>query len=126
MAEISIIELIVYSVICYTGVIGLIISAFRSPGSSKEKGTISVIWLIPSLLASYMMASAGGIISTETVVISNIGYNVTDQTIISNSTTTHTGYIQLVQPVWVTLHYLLFVVLLIYIIWHMLNLLIKH
>jgi hypothetical protein len=125
MAEVSIIELIIYGIICYTGVVGLILSAFRQVPDERSQSGVRVIWLIPSLIASYMMANAGGQIDFTTKVVSEIGYNVTDSTIISNSTVTTIETMNLVQPVWVTLHFLLFIMLLIYVIWNIINMLTK-
>jgi hypothetical protein len=125
MAEVSIIELIVYGLIGYPAVIMLIVSSFRGIEATDDQAGIKAIWILPAIICMFMLASAGGLISMQTQTVNDIGYNVTDQSIITNSTTTHTTQINLVQPVWITLHYMFFVILLIYFIWNMLQLFTK-
>ncbi len=131
MADISILEFIVYGLICYTGMIMLIISAFRETPSSKSQSVVRVIWLIPSIICAFMLASAGQNIildqSTETVLSDYEVLNSVDGIVSLNSTTTSTSVnnYTLVQPVWITLHMLFFVVMLIYVFVNMLQLFVK-
>ena len=125
MAEVSIIELVVYALVGYTGVILLVSSAFRDAPATRSGSTIRAIWVLPSLFAVYMLASAGADIHMEDTVTVNTIKNL-------NSTETFTETIQknskvtLYQPVWVTLHILFFFMLLIYFIWNIIQLLVKH
>lgn len=127
MAEVSIIELIVYGIVGYTGIVLLIASAFKELPATKSQSAVRSIWLLAPIFCMYMLASAGGTIwlddgHTETV----LNYNVTSNTLVSNSTTTLLpNSITLVQPVWITLHILFFIMLLFYFIWNMLQLLVK-
>ena len=116
MAEISLIELIVYSVITYTGVIGLIVSAFRTtPQNQADQSATRVIWLIPSIFTAFMLASSGAAINLEDTTVTSIQVNLnTTETWQETVTTSQT--MTLVNPVWVTLHLLLFFILLIYVI----------
>jgi hypothetical protein len=119
MSEVSIIELIVYALIGYPAIIFLVGSTFHeSSGTASKVSVVKAIWIIVPIIAMYMLASAGAQIdlSTETT----LNYNVTANLLTSNSTTTET--INLVNPVWITLHWLLFTVLVLYFMWNMLRL----
>ena len=122
MAELSIIELIVYGIVGYTGIVLLVSSAFREIPSGKSGSVIRSIWVLAPLFCMYMLAQAG-----QTIVfqeITEIGYNATVvNEVILNSTTVNS--ITLIQPVWVTLHGLFFTMLLIFFIWNMLQLFVK-
>lgn len=123
MSDISIIEFGVYALICYTGIIMLIISAFKETPSTVSQSALRVIWLIPSIICAYMLASAGADIylSTETTI---------DQVLDSNNapvslTDVTTDKITLLNPVWITLHFLFFIVMLLYVMINILTLFMK-
>ena len=123
MSDVSIIEFGVYALICYTGIIMLIISAFKETPSTVSQSALRVIWLIPSIICAYMLASAGADIylSTETTVkqvldSNNAPISLTDVT---------TDKITLLNPVWITLHYLFFIVMLLYVMINILTLFMK-
>lgn len=71
-----------------------------------------------------MLASAGTdiFLSSETVTQQVLDSN----NVIVTLTTTTDDKITLLQPVWVTLHYLFFIVLLIYVMLNILTLFVKH
>ena len=125
MAELSIIELIVYGIIGYAGVLGLIVSAFRDTPSGKSQSVVRSIWIIAPIICMYMLSSAGAVIDFTHTVETTLNYNETSNLLVSNSTTITDDTITLVQPVWVTLHYLFFIMLVIYFIWNMLQMLVK-
>ncbi len=123
MSEISIIEFIVYGLICYTGVILLIISSFKETPMTVSQSAVRVIWLIPSIICASMLASAGADIILPTEVI-------TRQVLDSNNaivtlTETSVDKVTLLQPVWVTLHFLFFIVMLLYVLFNILALFTK-
>lgn len=124
MSDISIIEFGVYGLVCYTGVIMLIISAFRETPSGISQSVTRSIWLIPSIIAAFMLASAGADIylSSETVTRETLDSN--NQVVTLTEVTT--DKITLLQPVWVTLHFLFFIVMVIYLMMNILTLFIKH
>ena len=124
MADISILEFIVYGLVCYTGIIMLIISAFRESPSTVSQSMVRVIWLIPSIICAFLLASAGQTITLYDVIIESD----------SGSSGSHSGLfisghehytITLLAPVWVTLHFLFFIVMLLYVIINVLMLFIK-
>ena len=123
MSDVSILEFGVYALICYTGIIMLIISAFKETPSTVSQSALRVIWLIPSIICAYMLASAGADIylSTETTVkqvldSNNAPISLTDVT---------TDKITLLNPVWITLHFLFFIVMLLYVMINILTLFMK-
>jgi len=130
MADLSIIELVVYGIICYAGVIMLVISAFRddAPTNTRSQSATRPIWLVPSMMCAFMLASIGsGVISLDTTVETvNSDYealNSADVTVVLNSTTTTTttNEVQLLKSVWVTFHLLLFIIMIIYVLFNVLS-----
>lgn len=124
MSEVSIIELIVYGLIGYPAIIFLIGSSFQESSGTAKISVVKAVWIIVPIVAMYMLASAGAQIDLkDESIITTIGYNVTDGTILTNSTETIPAQqISLVNPVWVTLHWMLFMVLVLYFMWSMLRL----
>lgn len=118
MAELSIIEVIVYGLITYTGMVGLILSSFRSsetPQSSKSQSATRVIWLIPCIFTAFILASIGQEVTLEDTVITSIQVNLNTTEAWSETVTT-AQTITLGDPVWVTVHVLFFLVMLIYVL----------
>jgi hypothetical protein len=119
MSEVSIIELIVYALIGYPAIIFLVHSSFKEEsGTASKISVVKAIWIIVPIIAMYMLASAGAQINL--IDQTTLNYNVTSNLLTSNSTTTDS--ITLVNPVWVTLHWLMFTVLILYFMWNMLRL----
>jgi hypothetical protein len=116
MAELSIIEFLVYGMVAYSGLVALTLSAFKDLPATRSQSTIRSIWLIAPIICMFLLASAGAQI--------NLGDNtITDDT--TGGTFTENKTITFVQPVWVTLHYLFFIMLILYFIWNMLQLFTK-
>ena len=123
MSDISILEFGVYALICYTGIIMLIISSFKETPMTVSQSAVRVIWLIPSMLCAFVLANAGVDIylSTETLA---------DQVLDSNNaivtlTDITTDKITLINPIWVTMHFLFFIILLLYVVINILTLFMK-
>ena len=123
MSDVSIIEFGVYALICYTGIIMLIISAFKETPSTVSQSALRVIWLIPSIICAYMLGSAGADIYLSTEIVSNQVLDSNNQVITLTDTTI--DKITLLNPVWITLHYLFFIVLLLYVMINILTLFMK-
>ena len=124
MSEVSIIELIVYGLIGYPAIIFLIGSSFQESSGTAKISVVKAVWIIVPIVAMYMLSSAGALISmSDEIAITTVSYNVTDNSIMTNSTeTTPARQISLVNPVWVTLHWMMFMVLVLYFMWNMLRL----
>lgn len=114
MADVSVIEIVVYGLICYTGMIGLIVSAFRHAPAEKDQSLTRVVWLIPSIFAAFMLASAGADVYLDDSTVTNTIVDVNSTQVWTESITT-VNKITLLQPVWVTLHILFFIVMLLYV-----------
>jgi len=123
VSEVSIIEFGVYALICYTGIIMLIISAFKETPTTVSQSAVRCIWLIPSIICAFMLASAGADIFLSSETITKEVLNSSD--VIVTLTETTTDKITLLQPVWVTLHFLFFTVMLLYVMMNILTLFIK-
>jgi hypothetical protein len=118
MSEVSIIELIVYALIGYPAIIFLVGSSFQeSSGAAGKISVVKAIWIIVPIIAMYMLASAGATIHIETIDSTLTNLNTTEVW-----TETVSRDIVLVNPVWITLHWLLFTVLVLYFMWNMLRL----
>ena len=119
----SILEFGVYALVCYAGIVMLIISSFKETPMTVSQSAVRVIWLIPSMLCAFVLANAGVDIylSTETLA---------DQVLDSNNaiitlTDVTTDKITLLNPIWVIMHFLFFIVILLYVIMQILTLFMK-
>ncbi len=117
MSEVSIIELIVYALIGYPAIIFLVASSFKEDSGNNKISVVKAIWIIVPIIAIYMLASAGATIHIETIDSTLINVNTTEVW-----TESVERNIVLVNPVWITLHWLLFIVLVLYFMWNMLRL----
>ena len=123
MSDVSILEFGIYGLICYTGIIMLIISAFKETPNTVSQSAVRCIWLIPSIICAYMLASAGADIYLSSETITRQVLDSSNQIITLTDVTT--DKITLLQPVWVTLHFLFFIVLLLYVMMNVLTLFVK-
>lgn len=114
MADISIVELIVYGVIAYSGIILLISSAFREIPTSKAGSIARTIWVTLSLIATTLLTNSGPTVTLQTSTLTNL-----NTTIITSETNTIT------MPdasVWIMFHVLLSIALILFIIFQLLYL----
>jgi hypothetical protein len=123
MSDISIIEFAVYALVCYTGIIMLIISSFKETPMTVSQSAVRVIWLIPSMLCAFVLASAGADIYLSTEIMSDQVLDSNNAVIILTDTTVEK--ITLLNPIWITMHFLFFIVLLLYVITNVLTLFLK-
>jgi hypothetical protein len=124
VSEISIIEFAVYALVCYTGIIMLIISSFKETPMTVSQSAVRVIWLIPSMLCAFVLASAGADIYLSTEIMSDQVLDSTDAIITLTDTTIEK--ITLINPIWITMHFLFFIILLLYVVINILTLFLKH
>lgn len=116
--DISLIEFIVYGIIGYTGAVLLIISAFRETPDGKTQSIVRAMYLTLSMISIMILAGSGVNITTEIppITITEV-YNGTGS-LITNSTSygiAPSAFV-LMNPVWILFHYMLAVVMLVYII----------
>ncbi len=132
--ELSLIEFAVYAIICYSGVIGLIYSAFKN-GEAVQKDSLRNIWLLPSIVCAYILSNLNTYVNldvgttTKTITSSYDVLNATGtgEIVILNSTTTeviaNAGRFSLVDPIWVTVHGLFMIIMIIYVVVNIVTLL---
>ena len=133
--DISIIEFIVYGLGCYSGIILLIISAFRDTPNSKSQSILRSMYLSISVICAILLSGSGVDItldSNETTTTITNNYQqvaetgaIIDLVSTENVTTSGANKITLLNPAWISLHYLFAVVMLVYIIVQILTLFTK-
>ena len=87
MADISLIEFAVYGIICYSGVILLISSAFRDTPNTKSQSIVRSVWLIPAIFCAAILSGSGVNINMESQgqIITEV-YNGTTGLLMTNTT----------------------------------------
>jgi ABC-type thiamin/hydroxymethylpyrimidine transport system permease subunit len=124
LADISILEFIVYGFITYSSLLMLIISTVKEVPTEKSGSIIRGIWLIPGIFCAFILASSGVNIITEDTTVSNqiVSLNTTE---VWTETVTTQSLIELQNPIWVTVHLLIFMILIVYVIIQILTLFTK-
>ena len=120
MADISILEFIVYGFITYSSLLMLIISTIKEVPTEKSGSVYRSIWLIPGILCAFILASSGINIVTSDTTNTITSVNTTEVW-----TETISSSIVLQNPIWVTVHLLIFMVLIVYVVLQVLNLFTK-
>ena len=127
--DISLIEFIVYGLVGYTGVILLIISAFRETPMGKSQSIVRAIYMVLSITAVFILANSGLNINMEsqgetiTEVYDGVGALVSNSTSYGNPA--NPSQFILMNPIWIPFHLMLGVVMSIYAIMQILILLTK-
>ena len=121
MADLSIIEFLVYGFIGYVSVLMLIISTVKQVPTESSGSIVRAVYLIPGIIACLIIA--GG---SDTIILSDFT-NAINQTSTASVDWTETisSTISLQNPIWVTFHYLLAMVLTVYVILQILTLFTK-
>lgn len=118
----SIIEFGVYGLITYSSMLMLIISTLQGDQKrSKSLTLIRTIYFIPAIIFAGVLAGSGVEITSTNSTNTIFNLNTTDawsETISSS--------VILQNPVWITSHYMLMVIFIIYVIFNMLKLLTTH
>jgi len=124
MADISIIEFVVYGFITYTSMLMLIISTIKEVPDMKSGSVVRAIWLIPGVITAFILSSSGINITTQTGTVTNTITALNTSEVWTEVVTT-SEQIVLQNPIWVSVHLLFAIVLIIYIITQLLNLFTK-
>jgi len=120
MADISILEFIVYGFITYSSLLMLIISTIKEVPTERSGSIVRGIWLIPGVITAFILASSGINIVTSDTTNTITSVNTTEVW-----TETISSSIVLQNPIWVTVHLLIFVVLIVYVVLQVLTLFTK-
>lgn len=103
----------------------LIISVVKEVPTTKYSAISRSIYLIPGIICAYILASSGIQFSVDTVVTNNLIRNENSTETWTEATdTTHSVILE--NPVWITVHYLIFVTLIVYVVTQVLILFTKH
>jgi hypothetical protein len=111
MADLSIIEFIVYGLIGYTGMLMLIIQVIKEAPSEKSYAIVRSIYLISSIIAVLIIAGSG-----DSIVTNDYTNTIVDLNTTTVWTETISSTIELQNPIWITFHYLMAVVMIVYVI----------
>jgi len=125
MGDVSILEFIVYALVCYSGVLLIISSAFKEQKLGSSASAVRVIWILPSIFAAFMLASVGGFdVYLNYGNVTNTIKNLNTSEVFTEQFITESKF-TLLNPVWIPLHILFFVIMIIYVIWNLLLLFTK-
>ena len=115
MADYNIIEFIVYGLIGYSGLAMMIFGSLTNPPTEKSLAAIRAVSLIPSVFCIALLMFAGGFITldttTETVTMFDVNNTKTGE-----ETHVKDSEYQLINPIWGVMHFVFFILLIIYII----------
>src|SRR5574337_3320 len=117
MANLSLSEFLVYGIICYSSLLMLIISTIKQmPDEGSRINTLArCVFLLPGLIIAPVLATSGPDIQVSTVDTTNLIKSInTTQTL--TETTNQVNNIVIQNPVWLTVHMMIFFVLLMYIV----------
>jgi len=111
LADISIIEFAVYGFMAYSSMLMLIISTIKEIPTTKAMSISRSIYLIPGMISAALLAQVGPNIVTTSVSNTIRAVNTTE--VWTEVITTQTA---LQNEVWAIFHYMIFIVLFVYVI----------
>lgn len=117
MSNLSIAEFAVYGFICYSSFLMLIISTIKAmPDEGLRVNTIArAVFLLPGLICAPVLATSGPDIQIATIDTSNLIKSLnTTQTWTEQTLQVHNIVLQ--NPIWLTVHMMIFFVLFFYIV----------
>ena len=115
MADTSIIEFAVYGLIAYSSFIMLLTSISKEIPQEKGYAVMRCVFLMPGLICAGILASSGVNIQTNVDSTNSIIKDLNNTQTWSTSLTNTTNIV-LQNPIWQTVHYMLFAVFIVYII----------
>ena len=124
MATISILEWGVYGFIAYSSLLMLIISTIKEVPETKYSGYLRSVFMIPGIICAAILASSGVNIETNVDTTSSIIKNLNNTDTWSQSISNTTNIV-LQNPIWQSVHYVIMIVLIVYVIVQILNVLTK-
>ena len=128
MGDISIIEFGVYGFIAYGSFLMLIISTVKEIPDGKSHSLSRVMYLIPGLICALVLSGSGVdiMLGTETITENKVELHpVTGNEVTVANTSTHTEKITLIEPIWILVHTMLFLILMVHVIINILAMLTK-
>tara|TARA_Y100001936_G_scaffold182405_1_gene179627 strand:- start:585 stop:977 length:393 start_codon:yes stop_codon:yes gene_type:complete len=128
MGDISIIEFGVYGFIAYGSFLMLIISTVKEIPDGKSHSLSRVMYLIPGLICALVLSGSGVdiILGTETITENQVQLHpITGNEVTVANTSTTTEKITLIEPIWILVHTMLFLILMVHVIVNILSMLTK-
>ena len=128
MGDISIIEFGGYGFIAYGSFLMLIISTVKEIPDGKSHSLSRVMYLIPGLICALVLSGSGVdiMLGTETITENKVELHpVTGNEVAVANTSTHTEKITLIEPIWILVHTMLFLILMVHVIINILAMLTK-
>jgi hypothetical protein len=116
MVDISIVELGVYMLIAYSGMLMLIISTIRESPTTKSQSFSRAVYLLPSIICAFMIAGSGETIGLYDSISSGIEQGTA--TSLNESFT-----VTLINPVWILVNFMIGIMMLFHFIMQTLQLL---
>jgi hypothetical protein len=116
MSDISLIEWIVYGFVAYVSLLMLIISSIKEVPTTRSLAGLRAIFLVPGIICAGILASSGVNIVFQTVNTTTRDLN--SSTVWSQVVTTT---IPLQNPVWQSVHYMIMIILVIYVLVQIFN-----
>ena len=120
MVDISIIEYISFGFVAYVSILMLIISAIKDIPMTRSLAGLRAIYLIPGIISSGILAFSGVNIVFNTITTNDIVRNI-NGTLMTNSTSIQTNVIPLQLPFWQTFHFMIMIVLVVYVLIQIFN-----
>ena len=117
-------EFAVYGFIAYSSLLMLIISTIKEVPTGRASSISRAVYLIPGIICAGILASSGVNVQTNVDNTSTVIKDLNNTQTWSESDT-KTVNIVLINPIWQTVHYVIMIVLITYVITQMVNLLIK-
>lgn len=118
--DLSIIEYIVYGFFAYTSALMLILQVIKDAPNEKSSSVVRSVFLIPGIIASFIISSSG---------INIISQNTTNTILAVNTTEVFTETIAtqivLQNPIWITFHLLIGILMIAYVLLQVLNIFTK-
>ena len=116
MADIGILEWVVYGLIGYTSVLMLIISTIKEVPTNRNLAGLRAIFLVPGVICNGILASSAVNIVLQTT-------NTITRDLNSSNTWSEAQTISfpIIDPIWQTVHYMFMIVLVVYILVQIFN-----
>lgn len=115
MPELSLLEFSVYGFVTYSSLLMLIISTIKEVPATRSHSIARSIYLIPGIICSFILASSGVNVVTETVNTNNTIVNLNTTEVFTETYNTDRFFV-LQNPVWVSVHFLFAAVMVIYVV----------
>lgn len=120
MGDLSVVELAIYGFVELLSLSMLIVSVIKEVPSGRSSSIVRVIYLIPGIFCAGILGYTGQDIITGEVT--NLTRNLNTSEVWSE---TQNLSIPLQQPVWITFHFAIMVILILYVITQLLSMLLK-